>query len=159
MEGKKSIFKRFEPYIGNKKILIPVAIVISAIATIFNISTYVFIWFIVRDVLIEQNNFSVTAINGYIIGIFSCAILGLILYLIALLVSHLAAFKVEAGMRSKGVGEIMKMPLGFFNTTTSGKIRKIINDGSSITHEFLAHQLPDLAGTIITPVLLIIFLL
>jgi ATP-binding cassette subfamily B protein len=37
--------------------------------------------------------------------------------------------------------KIMSMPLGFFDQHSSGKIRKIVNDGAGTTHTFLAHQL------------------
>jgi ATP-binding cassette subfamily B protein len=50
---------------------------------------------------------------------------------------------------------ILQMPLGFLDKNTSGKIRKIIDENAGITHSFLAHQMPDLAGTIITPIFII----
>lgn len=53
---------------------------------------------------------------------------------------------------------ITKMPLGFFDLNTGGRIRKIIDDNAGITHSFLAHQLPDLAGTFIVPVAAIILI-
>ena len=43
------------------------------------------------------------------------------------------------------------MPLGFFDNNTSGRIRKIIDENAGITHSFLAHQLPDLASTVLMP--------
>jgi ATP-binding cassette subfamily B protein len=56
--------------------------------------------------------------------------------------------------------KVIKLPLGFFENNTSGKLRKIIDDNAGITHSFLAHQLPDLAGTFIVPIttLLLIFI-
>ncbi len=51
--------------------------------------------------------------------------------------------------------KILAMPLGFFDKNSSGKIRKIVNDGAATTHTFLAHQLPDMAGSIVSPVILI----
>lgn len=50
------------------------------------------------------------------------------------------------------------MPLGFFDINTSGRIRKIIDDNVSITHTFLAHQLPDLSGTFLVPIAAIILI-
>lgn len=66
--------------------------------------------------------------------------------------SHLAAFRVESNLRKEAMRRIVDMPLGFFDSTTSGRIRKIIDDNASITHSFLAHQMPDLAATVLVPV-------
>lgn len=46
----------------------------------------------------------------------------------------------------------------FFDVNASGKLRKIINDGAGTTHTFLAHQLPDLAGTVLSPIILLILI-
>jgi ATP-binding cassette subfamily B protein len=70
--------------------------------------------------------------------------------------SHLAAFHVEVGMQKVGMEKILSMPLGFFDMHSSGKIRKIVNDGAGTTHGFLAHQLPDSAGTVVSPIILVI---
>lgn len=54
-------------------------------------------------------------------------------------------------MRRYAMEKIIRMPLGFFDGNTSGRIRKIIDENATITHSFLAHQLPDLAATIVMP--------
>lgn len=79
------------------------------------------------------------------------AVAGVFLYFAALMASHLAAFRVEANLRREAMRRITAMPLGFFDCNTSGRIRKIIDDNASVTHSFLAHQLPDLAGTFLVP--------
>lgn len=50
----------------------------------------------------------------------------------------------------------MKKPLGFFVNRESGKIRNVIVDGAAQTHSFLAHQLPDMAMSVISPVILLV---
>ena len=65
--------------------------------------------------------------------------------------SHLAAFRVESNLRKEAMRQIVRMPLGFFDINTSGRIRKIIDDNAGVTHSFLAHQLPDLAATFLVP--------
>ena len=87
------------------------------------------------------------------------AIAGIIIYFLALIFSHLAAFRVEVGLQKIGMEKILAMPLGFFDTTESGKIRKIVNDSAATTHSFLAHQLPDLAASVLTPITLLVMVL
>ncbi len=62
-------------------------------------------------------------------------------------------------MQKVGMQKILSMPLGFFDEHSSGKIRKIVNDGAGTTHSFLAHQLPDMAGSLVTPIILIALIL
>ncbi len=74
------------------------------------------------------------------------------LYFASLACSHLVAFRVETNIRKESMAKVVAMPLGFFDTTTSGRIRKVIDDNAGVTHSFVAHQMPDLAGTVLVPV-------
>ena len=87
------------------------------------------------------------------------AILSMFLYICGLLCSHLSAFHVQAGIRSQLMHHIMTLPMGFMDSDGSGKIRKIVNESSEATETYLAHQLPDQAGAIATPVGLLVLLL
>ncbi|MDE5936707.1 MAG: ATP-binding cassette domain-containing protein [Ruminococcus sp.] len=49
------------------------------------------------------------------------------------------------------MSHIAGLPIGFIGEMGSGKIRRIVNDSSSATETYLAHQLPDMAGAIATP--------
>ena len=52
-----------------------------------------------------------------------------------------------------------ELPLGFAESFGSGKLRKIVNESSAATETYLAHQLPDKAGAIATPIGLLVLLL
>ncbi|MBF4694970.1 ABC transporter ATP-binding protein [Fusibacter ferrireducens] len=156
---KKFVLKRFIPYMGKKKVLLPLALVLSGISAVLNILPFVLIWYIVREILSNPQAIDTLNINFYAWLAFSSAVGGILIYFLSLMSSHLAAFRVEVGMQKLGMEKIMSMPLGFFDQHSSGKIRKIVNDGASTTHTFLAHQLPDMAGSVISPVILIALLL
>jgi ATP-binding cassette, subfamily B, bacterial IrtA/YbtP len=152
-EGKnmKILFK-FQKYMGKRKALIPVSVSISAISAALGMAPLVFIWLIVRHLVEKDADSSFISVQTYGWWAAGTAIAGLLLYFIAAMLSHLAAFRVETNMRREAMKKVIEMPLGFFDKNTSGKVRKIIDDNASITHSFLAHQMPDLAGTILTPV-------
>ncbi len=159
MQQKKShIMQRFFPYMGKKKILIPLALVFSALSALLSAAPFIFIWLIVRE-LLSSHGVSLELISPYAWGVGLCAVSGVIFYFLALVSSHLAAFRVEVGLQKAGMERLMAMPLGFFDNADSGKIRKIVNDSAATTHSFLAHQLPDLAGSILTPLALLIMIL
>ncbi len=152
---KKFVLKRLMPYMEKKKILLPLALILSAISAVLNIIPFVLIWVIVRSILSSGSVLDIQNLSFYAWMAFISAGSGIILYFLALMSSHLAAFHVEVGIQKIGMKKILNMPLGFFDKYSSGKIRKIINDGAGTTHTFLAHQLPDIAGSIISPIILI----
>ncbi len=154
-EKKNSVFKKMSPYMGDKKMYIPIAILFSALSAIINILPFYYVWKISKEIFAGSSNISSDNVKHYALMVFILATVGIILYFIALMMSHFAAFEVEIGLKKKGFEKIMNMPLGFFNVHSSGKIRKVINDGAAQTHTFLAHQLPDMAGSIISPIMIL----
>lgn len=150
------LLRQFQEYIGDQKILLPLSLLISAISTLIGLLPFIFIWLIIQELFNNGLNFSKGLMINYAWWSLGSAITSLLLYFLALTLSHLAAFKVETAMRRRAMKKIIHFPLGFFDHNTSGRIRKIIDDNASITHSFLAHQMPDLAATIITPLTLLI---
>lgn len=155
---KKSVLKRLTPYMGKKKALLPLSLCLSGLSAALNIVPFVLVWYIMRDILLAPQAIDVATVSFYAWLAFGSAIVGVVVYFGALMSSHLAAFRVEVGMQKTGMKRIMSMPLGFFDRHASGKIRKIANDGAGTTHTFLAHQLPDMAGSVVSPVVLIILI-
>ena len=160
MSKKKngSILKRFTPYMGKKKALLPLSLVLSGLSAVLNIIPFVLVWYITRDILSAPQAINVSNVSTYAWLAFASAVAGVVVYFCALMSSHLAAFRVEVGLQKVGMQKIMSMPLGFFDQYSSGKMRKIVNDGAGTTHTFLAHQLPDMAGTVISPIVLIVLI-
>ncbi len=152
---RKFVLNRFTPYMGKKKVLLPLSLVLSGISAALNILPFVLVWYITRDILSAPQGMNLAKVGFYAWLAFASAIGGIVVYFSALLSSHLAAFHVEVGMQKVGMEKILAMPLGFFDRHSSGKIRKIVNDGAGTTHTFLAHQLPDLAGSVVSPIMLI----
>ncbi len=154
-DKKASILKRFSPYLGKKKLLLPLSLVLSGLSAVLNILPFVFVWYIARDILQSPLSISMESIGPFAWYAFGSAFAGILLYFAALMSSHLAAFQVEVEMQRTGMRKIISMPLGFFDQHASGKLRKIVNDGAGTTHTFLAHQLPDIAASVVSPIILL----
>ena len=154
-QKKPSIIKRFYPYMGNRKALLPLSLTLSGFSAVLNLLPLVLMWYITRDILSAPQDINLAQITTYAWYAFGCAFAGIVLYFAALMSSHLAAFHVEVGMQKEGMRRLISMPLGFFDQHASGKLRKIVNDGAGTTHTFLAHQLPDMAGSVVSPLILI----
>lgn len=148
--------KKLHYYMKGRKLLFPLALLLSALSSVVAVMPFIFIWLIVNETLKPSS--SDELVSTYVWWTVGTAISSLILYFLALSSSHLVAFRLEVNLRKEAIKKIMKLPLGFFDAQPSGKIRKIIDDNASITHGFVAHQLPDLAGTILTPILVLVMI-
>ena len=155
-QKKPSVLKRLLPYAGKKKYMLPLAMVFSALSGILVLMPMVYIHKIVSGIILS-GSVDGEAIRYYAILAASFAAAGMLLYFCALMVSHLFAFEVEANIIKLSVKKMMAKPLGFFANRESGNLRKTIVDGAGETHTMLAHQLPDLAMTIVSPIVLLVF--
>lgn len=153
---KESILKRLMPYGGKKRVLLYIAMIMSAISGVMVLMPMVFIHRIVNNLILnEMVDFAYVRENSIYAAVF--ASLGLFIYLIGLVLSHIFAFEVEDNIIKTSVKKLMNKPLGYFDNKESGRIRSVIVSGASETHSFLAHQLPDMAMTVISPIVLLVF--
>ena len=156
---KQSDLSRLLGYAGPYKVLTIASWLISAVSALVALLPYIYIWRLIREVLEVAPNFSQAqnlAHNGWMAVLFAVA--SMLIYIGGLLCSHLAAFRVQTNMRSACMHHIVTLPMGFMDGVGSGKIRKTVNECSAATETYLAHQLPDKAGAIATPVGLLIML-
>ncbi len=156
---KQSDLSRLMGYAGKHKILTYTSWVLSAVSALVSLVPFVYIWMIIRDVLAVAPNYSeATNIVHYGVMAVVFAIAAFLIYIGALMCSHLSAFRVATNLRLAVTEHIAKLLLGFVDSFGSGKLRKIISDSTGATETFLAHQLPDKAGAIATPLGLIVML-
>lgn len=156
---KQTNLSRLMGYAGKHKYLTYASWVLSSISAFVALLPFIYIWKIIKEVLDVAPNFSLATgliHNGIMAMVF--AITAFLIYIVALLCSHLSAFRVATNMRIAISEHIAKLPLGFVNKFGSGKLRKIINDSTGATENYLAHQLPDKYAAVATPIGLLILL-
>lgn len=159
-EKKESNFSRLMDYAENYKYFTYISLVLSAVSSALALLPFYYIWKIIKEVLEVMPNFENAAgivKNGVIAVVF--AVLSMIIYIASLMCSHTSAFRVQANMRKQMMHKIVQLPLGEIEKFGSGKLRKIVNDCSAATETYLAHQLPDMVGSVVTPIGLLIFLI
>ena len=159
MKKKSSLSRLFE-YAGNYKYLTVLSWILSAVSAWIALVPFYYIWRIIKEVLAVAPDYSqVQNLKGYGWAAVGFALLSMIIYVGSLMCSHVAAFHVQAEMRSQMMHHIVTLPMGFMDSEGSGKIRKIVNESSAATETYLAHQLPDQTGAYATPVGLLVLLL
>lgn len=157
---KESNLKRLLEYAGGYKYLTIASWILSALSALVALLPFVYIWKVIKEVLDAAPNYGDVqelSHNGWMAVVFAVA--AILIYIAALICSHLAAFRVQANMRMRAMHHIVALPMGFMSGSGSGKIRKIVYESSAATETYLAHQLPDKANALATPVGLIVLLL
>lgn len=150
---KQSNISRLMGYAGKHKYFTYASWFLAATSAFIALLPFIYIWKIIKEVLDVAPNFSsATGLihNGLMAMIF--AIVSFLVYIGALICSHLAAFRVATNMRIAVTEHIAKLPLGFTDSFGSGKLRKIVNDSTGATENYLAHQLLDKYVAMATPV-------
>ena len=146
-------------YAGNYRYFTYASWVLAAASALLALVPFLYIWRIIRDVLEVAPNYG-EAVNiphyGWMAVLF--AIVSYLVYICALLCSHMSAFRVATNLRLETAEHLAKLPLGFTETFGSGKLRKIIQESTGAAETFLAHQLPDKYSAIATPVGLLVLL-
>ena len=157
---KKSDLQKLLDYAGNFRWLTYASWVLSVISALLALVPFIYIWKIIKEVLYVAPNYeNATTLthNGIMAVVF--AVGAMLVYIGALMCSHIAAFRVQANIRKDAMHHIATLPLGFMDGIGSGKMRKTVNEASAATETYLAHQLPDSAGAMATPIGLIALLL
>ena len=159
-QKKKSNLSRLMGYAGAKRILTYLSWVLSVMSALLALVPFWYIWRIIHDILEVSPDFS-RAENvtrcGWSAVLF--AVISIVVYIAALMCSHMSAFRVAANIRKELMRHITALPLGVTEKYGSGKLRRIVNTSSTATETYLAHRLPDKAGAIATPIGLLFLLI
>ena len=147
-------------YAGQRRVLIYLSWVLSAVSALMALVPFIFVWLIVREVIEANGNFAAVQGSLSVYGWWAVgsALISMLVYFAALMCSHVAAFRVAGNMRKRAMHHIGTLPVGFMNSLGSGRVRRIVNESSGATETYLAHQLPDMVGAFATPVGMIVLL-
>lgn len=158
-EKKQSGLSQSIGYAGGHKALTILGCVLSGVAAVLGLLPYICVWLVARDALAVFPNLSAApnlARWGWMAVWFAVA--NVAVYFVALMCTHLAAFRTARNIRNTLMRHVVKLPLGYFVGTQSGLLRKQIDENAGLTEDMLAHKLPDLTGAIVTPIAAIVVL-
>ena len=157
---KQSNLSRLMGYAGAKRILTYLSWVLSVMSALLALVPFWYIWRIIHDILEVSPDFSQAGnVTRYGWSAVLYAVISIVVYIAALMCSHMSAFRVAANIRKELMRHITSLPLGVTEKYGSGKLRRIVNTSSTATENYLAHRLPDKAGAIATPIGLLFLLL
>lgn len=155
---KESTIKKLLAYGGKYSKLTYIGMALSGISAIVVLFTIIYIWITTKEALLAYPTVNFYELAPNAILALSSAIIGALIYIAALMCTHLSAFRIARNLRTVGIKHLMKLPLGYFDNTGSGKLRRTLSENIGETEGFLAHQLPDMIGAYVTPLAVIIML-
>ena len=145
--------KLIRQYAGGHKNLITLGRALAAVSAVLTLIPYYLLWRIIK---VAVDGEDAGQINGYAWGAVALIVGALLIYIAALLCTHITAFRVQANMRSSLMRRILTLPLGIFDEDGTGKIRRIVNDSTAATETYIAHTMPDKTVAAVTPVGLLV---
>lgn len=146
------VYKKLFSYVPEYKFMAYLAILLAALSSILSIGAFYFVYQFLNR-LIVQNNATDSAFYAMIIMVMMVA--SILIYMFAGGLTHLVAFRLETNLRKKGIDALTTSNFSYFDTTTSGKIRKTIDDNAAETHTIIAHLIPDNTTSFVTAVVLL----
>ncbi len=154
-EKKPNRLKEFDKYADRRRGFIRASMVLSAISSILSVLPFYYIWLIVRDALDGVTG----QLTHYGWMALAMSVLSIAVYILALMLSHLGAFRISKNIKKALVKHVMSLPPGTLDDAGTGRIRRVINDSVESTHEFLAHNQPDIAASRTLPLAIFVMLL
>ena len=158
---KKEGLSRLFEIAGQKKGLLILAGLLSAGSAVCMLVPYWAVYEILKELL--SHGVNPAASDGtYMMRwgwiAFGGLVGGLVLLYAALMSSHVAAFRILYGLRVRLSEHIGKLPLGYLNNTSTGAIKKTMDQNIEKIEGFIAHTIPDLVNVVATvAVMLVIF--
>lgn len=151
---------RLLDHAGGHKRLTLLGCVLSGVNALLSIAMLVCVFFVVRDLVAVAPNWgAATRAPAYGLWAMGFAIAGLVVYFVALMCTHLAAFRTAANLRKAALERLSRVPLGYFATRSTGELRRIIEGSAGLTEGVLAHRLPDFVGALVTPIAYLVVML
>lgn len=157
-QNKKGLSRLFQ-IAGEKKGLLILAGLLSALSACCMLIPYLSVYQVLNELLRNAGNVG-AADSGYMIHWGWLAFIGLLAGLLllygSLMASHMAAFRILYGLRVRLSEHIGKLPLGYLNGTSTGAIKKALEQNVEKIENFVAHTIPDLVNAATTVIVMFV---
>ena len=157
--GSHSKFLRLLKIAGTKKTLLIISAILAVISSAFSLVPYIIIYIVMVRLLnpdFGPQDFLYIRNLGLVAA--GMVVLRYVIMAGAFMLSHVAAFKILYGLRTVLAEHLGKLPMGYFNTNQTGKIKKILYEDVEEIEQFIAHHIPDLVSGIVLPVMILVYL-
>ncbi|MEG1432378.1 MAG: ABC transporter ATP-binding protein [Eubacterium sp.] len=147
------VYKKLLYYVPKERWLAYLAIMFTVIATVVTVAAYYYLYAFLKGLVMNHEAGDAFHYAVLIVGLL---VAGSLIYIIAVLLTHVLGFRLETNLRKRGIDGLVEASFKFFDVNASGRVRQLIDDNAAQTHSIVAHLIPDNAGAVLTPVLVLI---
>lgn len=144
------IYSKLKQYAPEKLGFAYLGILMAFIAALFSIASYYYLYSFLEKVIVDMD---ISSAFPLAVRIVVFLIVSGLVYFLSVICTHVLAFRLETNLKKQGILHLMQASFSFYDKNESGRIRKIIDDNTALTHMSVAHLIPDLATAVFTPLL------
>ncbi len=144
------IYKKLKKYVPEKLWCAYTGILMTFLSAVFIIISYYYIYHFLRQIIMDYSGMNMISEASKIVFYL---MLGMVTYFMAVFLTHILAFRLETNLKKEGIRHILSSSFSFFDKNESGRVRKIIDDNTALTHMSVAHLIPDLSTAVFIPIL------
>ncbi|MFT8888822.1 MAG: ABC transporter ATP-binding protein [Ethanoligenens sp.] len=155
-QKKKRLILRLMHYEGAYRVTMILSWVFAAVAGGISIGAYTYFYHAAKVLVMQRSGASAALLahDGwmavqFVAGAFTC-------YGFSLILSHLTAFSTMSSIRIRLLRHMHNIPLGYHMQHPSGALRKLMEKNVESIENFIAHQMPDTAQSVVMPVAFLI---
>ncbi|ARB78649.1 MULTISPECIES: ABC transporter ATP-binding protein [Staphylococcus] len=158
---KNQHLDKLKTLMGKYKYLFYLAILLSVVSSVISLGAYLNVYYVIESMLSAKGNLNKSVIEKMTYFGWQSVIyvsVAFMFYGLALLLSHIVAFNTVAKYRITLIDYMNELPLGYFQKRQSGKLRKLIEKNTEEVEHYIAHQLPDMAQALTTPIAFLVLI-
>ncbi|ECA3795576.1 ABC transporter ATP-binding protein, partial [Salmonella enterica subsp. enterica] len=125
------VYNKLLYYVPGKRYLACIAITVTVISTFLTVGAYYYLNEFLKQLIVIGD---IGQAKYYAFVIVGLLIVGSVLYIGAVLVTHALGFRLETNLRKRGIDGLTSASFRFFDLNSSGKTRRIIDDNAAQTH-------------------------
>lgn len=149
-ERKNMIYKKLREYVPERLYLVYGGMLMAFLAAMFSIASYYYLYGFLNNIIV-QGDMAMAVQAAMKVVAFMAA--NTLVYFLSLWTTHALGFRLETNLKKLGIQRLMRASFSFYDKNESGRIRKIIDDNTVMTHMSIAHLIPDLTTAVFSPLL------
>lgn len=159
MTKRKTGISRLFEIAGEKKQLLTFSGIVAVISTLLMFVPFVAVYFIIEEMLGHAGDPAMSdaaLIARWAVWALIAMVGGILTMFGSSMLSHVSAFRILYNLRMRLSRHLAKLPMGYHNKKSTGSIKKTLEFSVEKIEGFIAHQLPDLVGAIMLPIVMLV---
>ncbi|MDR2106118.1 MAG: ABC transporter ATP-binding protein/permease [Coriobacteriales bacterium] len=144
-------------YAGTRRWLIVLGCALAGLSAVLALLPCLCVWMISREILgCLPDLQAILYATHFAWAAAGLAAASVVAYMVSLGCTHRAAFHVATQIRTTCCEHLLRVPLGYYRSVSSGELRRRVDVGADLTEDVIAHKLPDVVVAVVTPVAFIV---